>query len=86
MANRDIPSGHLVLVTHVWNDKYRDWVNVNPNCLYNHSKINENSEIKTEKERHKTLHTTKDIKEGEELFVDYTKDLDLEQPEEGWKE
>jgi hypothetical protein len=34
----------------------------------------------------KVLVTLREIQKGEELLVDYTKDLDLEQPEEGWSE
>ena len=48
--------------------------------MYNHSKLNENSELKTI-DRAKILVTLKDIKAGEEIFVDFTKDKDLEQPE-----
>jgi SET domain-containing protein len=33
---------------------------------------------------YKYLVTLRKIKNGEELLVDYNKDKDLEQPEEGW--
>ena len=53
--------------------------------MYNHSKIKENSEIKTINNT-KILITSRDIFAAEELFVDFTKDKDLEQPEKDWKE
>ena len=85
IANQDIPKGQLVHITHVWSSEYKAWANVVPDCMYNHSKTKENSEIKT-RGKTKSLFTSRDIKKGEELFTDYTKDKDLEQPEDGWKE
>lgn len=86
IANEDIPSGEFIHVTHVWTKKYNTWANVKPNCMYNHSKANENSEIKTIDNNTKILVTLKKIDAGQEVFVDFTKDKDLEQPEESWKE
>jgi hypothetical protein len=86
---RKLRQGEVVHITHVWSDKYVDWINVEPNCLYNHSKTRENSEVKTFEirgEKYKMLYALKEIEKGEELFVDYTKDTDLEQPEKNWKE
>ena len=54
--------------------------------MYNHSKKKENSLSKTIDDNTKILVTLKDIAAGEEIFVDFTKDKDLEQPEEGWEE
>jgi SET domain-containing protein len=51
--------------------------------MYNHSK-NANCESVTEG-RSKILVSTKKIEIGEEILVDFTKDKDLEQPQEGWK-
>jgi len=60
------------------------WINITPNCLYNHSKKYENCKIVTSGDV-KSLYTIKKIKAGEELFIDYTKDRELEQPEEQWE-
>jgi|TARA_R110000744_G_scaffold4733_1_gene16868 SET domain-containing protein len=85
IATKDIPSGKQIHMTHVWSDTHNTWVNIKPNCMYNHSKIKENSEIKTINNT-KILITSRDIFAAEELFVDFTKDKDLEQPEKDWKE
>ena len=60
------------------------WINLMPNCQYNHSIKNENCEIVT-REDTKYLVSLRDIEVGEEILVDYTKDNDLEQPQTGWK-
>ena len=73
----------FVFITHARHPILKMWVNITPNCLYNHSKEKENCKIVTVKNV-KNLHTTKAIERGQELFVDYTKDLDLEQPNEDW--
>ena len=61
------------------------WVNMKPNCSYNHSKVNANC-ISSTRGKFKFLLSVRDIKKGEELLADYTKDKDLEQPQEGWVE
>ena len=63
------------------------WLNVFPNNLVNHSKENENCHIVI-KDKTKELVTLTEIIQGEELFVDYTKDQEggFEQPQEDWKE
>ena len=82
----DIPVGTELFQTHVLdNDYMKIWGNVKPNCLYNHSKINANCVSKT-RQKIKFLLSIRDIKKGEELLVDYAKDKDLQQPEEGWEE
>jgi len=123
IANEDIGKGEFIHITQIWLKEQNHWGDVMPNCMYNHSKKNENSEIKTlglifsEKGEPisinkpfievgitpphgyedssdeysvswggKSLYTSKEIKAGEEIFVDYTKDKDLEQPRGGWKE
>jgi SET domain-containing protein len=62
-----------------------DWVNISPNCQYNHSKKNTNCRSET-RGRFKFLVTLREIQKGEELLVDFTLDTDLEQPREGWSE
>ena len=60
----------------------RMWVNIKPNHMYNHStKANCSSVTKGNV---KYLVALDDIKNGDELLVDYTKDRDLEQPQHGW--
>jgi len=59
------------------------WINLNPHCMYNHSETEANCVSQTEGKR-KILVAKRDIKVGEELLVDYTKDPDLEQPREIW--
>lgn len=60
----------------------RMWINIKPNHRYNHStKANCSSSTKSDT---KYLVTLSDIKKGDELLVDYTKDRDLEQPQHGW--
>jgi len=61
------------------------WINLTPNYKYNHSKINENCKMVTENNT-KFLVSLRDLSVGEEIFVDYAKDLDLEQPIDGWVE
>jgi len=85
IAEQDIPRGKILHVTQTWSYKHNIWINIKPNCMYNHSKLNENSQIKTI-DKAKVLVASKDIKAGEEIFVDFTKDKDLEQPEGDWKQ
>tara|TARA_Y100000004_G_scaffold158932_1_gene185524 strand:+ start:4115 stop:4423 length:309 start_codon:yes stop_codon:yes gene_type:complete len=88
IATQDIPNRTFIHVTHVYRDW--SWINITPNCLYNHSIVNENCKIKTITNEYgvkfKQMFALRDIKEGEEIFVDYTKDSDLEQPQKNWKE
>tara|TARA_R110000765_G_scaffold34189_4_gene77662 strand:- start:113 stop:445 length:333 start_codon:yes stop_codon:yes gene_type:complete len=75
LGERVIVSGHL---------KGSDlWVNISPNCQYNHSKKNTNCRSET-RDGFKFLVTIREIEKGEELLVDFTLDTDLEQPQEGW--
>ena len=92
-ALQDIPKATTLHSTHVYLKSKNflgqetGWINIGPNNLANHSKKNENCRI-TQKDNFKELVTTSDIKAGQELFVDYTKDQDkgFEQPQEDWKE
>tara|TARA_Y100000114_G_C11753134_1_gene325468 strand:+ start:1896 stop:2195 length:300 start_codon:yes stop_codon:yes gene_type:complete len=85
IATEDIKNKQDIHVTHIWDYEHKMWVNIKPNCMYNHSKEKENCEINTRQDL-KILVASKNIESGKELFVDYTKDKDLEQPEEDWKE
>ena len=82
-AIADIEKHTVLFETHLLDSPL--WVNIKPNCSYNHSRDNENCSSVT-KGKVKFLVTLDDIKEGEELLVDYTKDGHLEQPQEGWVE
>ena len=85
-AKEDIEEETRLHNTHI-NIKGYGWANIRPNNLANHSKINENCEIRTE-DSIKVLYSISDIQKGDELLVDYTKDQDagFEQPKETWKE
>ena len=80
-----IAKGTVLFETHIkdapdWNSS---WINLTPNCLYNHSKDGANCVSQTNG-KWKVLIAVRDIQDGEELLVDYTKDPDLEQPQEDW--
>jgi len=79
-ATQDIPADKRLFQTHVLDDGV--WANIKPNCMYNHSK-NANCASITEGS-YKFLVCVVDVKSGEELLIDFTKDKDLEQPQEGW--
>tara|TARA_A100001201_G_scaffold98282_1_gene84713 strand:+ start:132 stop:545 length:414 start_codon:yes stop_codon:yes gene_type:complete len=81
-AKYNIKKDCVIQPTHVKNKKY-GVINLVPNSDYNHSKDNENCKIITDNNI-KYLVATKDINEGQEIFVDYTKDFDLEQPGTAW--
>ena len=85
------PEGHASHSTERWNTGGVQWVNVRGHDLYNHSKVKNNCRIKTELIGSKgvavkKVYSIKDIEKGEELFADYTEDLDVEQPLPGWEE
>ena len=82
-ATKDISAETVIHRTHIMS--WLGWVNIVPNSKYNHSEEEENCRIDTDEE-FKRLVSIRDIKQGEELLVDYKKDKDLEQPEKGWKE
>jgi SET domain-containing protein len=83
-ATENIAAEITLFETHVLGTTDR-WVNISPNCQYNHSKKNTNCRSET-KGRFKFLVTIREIEKGEELLVDFTLDTDLEQPQEGWSE
>ena len=89
-AVSDIEKNTTLHVTHVHKELVdytgvsSSWINLTPNNQYNHSKERENCKIVTDGLT-KGLVTLRNIIAGEELLVDYTKDLELEQPEPGWK-
>jgi len=85
IAEENIEADTFVWNTHLTFPEIKGlWINITPNCLYNHSKKYENCKIVTSGDV-KSLYTIKKIKAGEELFIDYTKDRELEQPEEQWE-
>ena len=90
-AKEDLKANIFIHVTHVHRelstrkDCETTWINLTPNCLYNHSKRNENCKSVTDGLT-KGLSTTKCIPKGDELLADYTKDKELEQPQSGWVE
>lgn len=92
-ASQDITEGELITKTHYYNGSFRLWVNIKPDCMYNHSVKNANCESITKGPESgdlldwsKYLYAIKSIKKNEELLVNFFKDLDLEQPEEDWRE
>ena len=81
-ASKDIGANAVLFETHRKTSGALKWANLIPNCSYNHSS-SPNCQSLTLGD-FKYLVTLVEIKEGEELLVDYSKDKDLEQPQEGW--
>ena len=82
-AVRDLQKGQRLFETHSSVTDVRGWVNLVPNCLYNHSDTPNCGSVTEGKWKY--LVTLRDIVEGEELLVDYREDPDLEQPHPDWK-
>ena len=81
-ATKDLEANKVLFETHKKTSGALEWINLTPNCSYNHSeKPNCHSLTLGD---YKYLVTLRKIENGEELLVDYKKDKDLEQPEEGW--
>ena len=81
-ATKDLEANKVLFETHKKTSGALEWINLIPNCSYNHS---------TEPNCHsltlgnfKYLVTLREVEEGEELLVDYRKDRELEQPKKGW--
>ena len=77
--NEDIEKGQIIGVSHAFYDKV--WY-MTTHGYYNHSK-NPNCIIET-KDNINLIIANRDIKKGEELTADYTKQPDLEQPGKDW--
>jgi len=89
-AKENIAKGITIHTTHFHHEEH-GWVNVIPNCKYNHSKPRANCNIVTLEVSpmnpvSKELVSLCSINKGEELLVDYTQDNDLEQPQDSWVE
>lgn len=95
-AKQDIFEGDFLQYTHIYHPKYKDWVSLDPNYKYNHSVASENCEVVMD-ERVLISHNGEDVRtfafkllalknipEGDELLVNYTKNKSLEQPEKEW--
>ena len=88
-VRKEIQANVFIHETHLHKSLFKtfdpkvDLVNIKPNCLYNHSKKYENSKVVTEGPI-KKLYTIKKLKKGSEIYVDYTKDKELEQPLDSW--
>ena len=83
-AKEDIPKRTLIQYTHVYHPDHESWINLNPNYKFNHSKTRENCELVL-METVMGLKSLIDIEKDQELLVDYTKNKQVEQPEEGWE-
>ena len=81
-ATKDLGANKVLFETHKKTSGALEWINLTPNCSYNHS-VKPNCHSLTLGD-YKYLVTLRKIETEEELLVDYTKDEDLEQPEEGW--
>ena len=79
---RPLPEGKVLFETHKRTEGAFEWLNLVPNCSYNHS-LEPNCQSLTIGE-FKYLMTIRDIAGGEELLVAYRQDEDLEQPADGW--
>ena len=81
-ATKDLDANKVLFETHKKTSGALEWINLIPNCSYNHSaKPNCHSLTLGD---YKYLVTLRKIENREELLVDYKKDKDLEQPEEDW--
>ena len=81
-ATEIIPANKVLFETHKKSSGALKWLNLVPNCSYNHSSDpNCNSLTLGD---YKYLVTLREIGVGEELLVDYNKDKDLEQPKKEW--
>tara|TARA_R100000808_G_C2128175_1_gene137949 strand:- start:124 stop:420 length:297 start_codon:yes stop_codon:yes gene_type:complete len=81
-AKEAIPANTVLFETHKKTSGALQWLNLVPNCSYNHS--NEPNCRSLTLGDFKYLVTLNEVEEGEELLVDYRKDRDLEQPKKGW--
>lgn len=81
-ATKDLDANKVLFETHKKTSGALEWINLTPNCSYNHS-VKPNCRSLTFGD-YKYLVTLRKIENREELLVDYNKDKDLEQPEEGW--
>ena len=81
-ATKPIDAGQKLFETHSSLPAEREWANLVPHCLYNHSYTPNCKSVTGED--FKYLITLRDIEVGEELTSDYTKDPDLEQPQDDW--
>jgi len=81
-ASKKIEKNTVLFPTHKRLRGAVRWINLSPNCMYNHSS-KPNCESVTD-EGYKRLVTLRDVEEDEELLVDYTKDEELEQPKDDW--
>jgi len=81
-ATKDLGANKVLFETHKKTSGALEWINLIPNCSYNHS-AKPNCRSLTFGD-YKYLVTLSNIENGAELLVDYNKDKDLEQPEAGW--
>ena len=81
-ATEKLGENKILFETHTKTSGALKWINLVPNCSYNHS-TKPNCRSMT-LGNFKYLVTLREIEVGEELLVDYTKDMDLEQPKSDW--
>ena len=81
-ATEIIPAHKVMFETHKKTSGALEWLNLLPNCSYNHSDKPNCRSLTLG--NFKYLVTLREIQKGEELLIDYRKDRDLEQPKRGW--
>ena len=81
-ATESLPANKVLFETHKKTSGAFEWLNLVPNCSYNHS--NEPNCRSLTLGDFKYLVTLWEVEKGEELLVNYRKDRDLEQPKKGW--
>ena len=81
-ATESLPANKVLFETHKKTSGAFEWLNLVPNCSYNHS--NEPNCRSLTLGDFKYLVTLREVEKGEELLVNYRKDRDLEQPKKGW--
>ena len=81
-ATESLPANKVLFETHKKTSGAFEWLNLVPNCSYNHS--NEPNCRSLTLGDFKYLVTLNEVQEGEELVVDYRKDRDLKQTKKSW--
>jgi|TARA_R100001163_G_C5042124_1_gene180046 SET domain-containing protein len=81
-AKEDIANRTFIHDTHIWSNMANSYINLKPNCMYNHS-TKPNCKVSKTGNRIR-LESITSIKKGDELLVNYNQNPDIELPQEDW--